>query len=404
MITYSRNTPITLFANYTDSNGFPINYLSGTTLDVYHFNSSGIKTFDVISGTMAVDIDAPNRFNYFYTISGNAYPTNYIVEYSALGSSGNIQLIDQFNVTMGFSPGFPLNSNITLVANYTDNNHAPIFSGISGNTVSLYHFDASGTKIFDVASGTMAVDDDDINRFYYPYFISGNSALTNYIVEYDAIYSGNSIQLTDTFNVASTVVGSAMATGAIIDLSGSGVDGALVNVSIFPSSAPIQTALTNDGFYSLVLDPGDYVLSISASGYVDTNIFRTVPPSMPTVNFGATTLYGFNVGMFQISDTYVHLADDDETQIPISGLRVSLFEKGVRALNVSKAISIGYTNSSGTFTLNANQGKYVLLVEGTQTDNAVYQTAYDIDVDPIFKSASAIGFRYLGTSQYNFLI
>lgn len=404
MITYPRNSQIVLFTNYVDANRSPIlNGISGNTLDVYHFNSSGNKIFDVTTGVMTQDSGAANRFFYLYDVSGTSAITNYLVEYTALQGGNEVQTVESFGVSPAFSTGFPLNSHLTLFTNYVSPAGAPVLAGVSGSTVSVYHYSSSGTKVFDTTSGTMTQDGSDLNRFYYQFDITGTAAQTNYVAEYNSMFSGNAVQSTDVFDVSDLTFGSALASGTVTNSAISGINGALVNVSPFPNTNVIQSTTTVSGNYFLMLNPGDYVLSISASGYISTNVFRTVPSSMPTFNFGNTILFGFNEGTIQISDTYVHVVDDN-AQIPLSGLRVSLFNKGAKALNVSQAIAIGYTNVSGTFTLNANPGRYVLLVEGTQPDNAVYQTSYDIDVDPMFANASSTGFRYLGTSQYNFLI
>src|SRR5678809_1812809 len=92
-----------------------------------------------------------------------------------------------------------LGSTVLLYTNYTNVVGQPITSGISGTTVSVYHY-TTGTKTFDLQSGTMTQDSGNPSTFYYNYTIPLNAQLTNYVSQYDAMYSGINIQSTDTFS------------------------------------------------------------------------------------------------------------------------------------------------------------------------------------------------------------
>lgn len=303
-----------------------------------------------------------------------------------------------------------LGSTVLLYTNYTDGSAQPIHAGVSGVSVSVYHY-VTGTKTFDLQTGTMTQDLGNLSTFYYNYTIPINAPLTSYVTQYDAMFSGTTIQSTDTFSVLTTSsaiptgVGSVLVSGNVVDISGTGINNAYVAVSFLTGNTSILTStVAISGIYTLQLDPNNYYITYAATGYNNNSITKTVPTGVTTFDFGNTTLVQVLNGSLIISDTYVQLGPDGTTQIPLSGMRVSLFEKGGAALNIANAIAISYTDISGTFTMSANPGKYALLVEGTQNDNRVYQTAYDIDISSVFTNSSSANFRYLGTSQYNFLI
>jgi hypothetical protein len=296
---------------------------------------------------------------------------------------------------------------VTLFANFLDADGNPINVGVSGASLDVYYYIGAGTKVFDVTSGTMTQDPDNLNRFYYLYSVSPNATITNRVVDYRAMYSGNSLEYTDSFSVlpllsgaSVNIPGSVIVSGNVINTSGSGINNAAVSIAAFGgTNNVVASTVTVSGLYTVYLNPGDYYATYSASGYLSNTVAKTVPSGNPTFNFGDITLVQVNNGSLVISDTYT-----TEYGVGLSGMRISLFEKGARTLTTADAIEIAYTNVSGTFTMTANPGTYVLLVEGTQQDNKVYKTAYDIDVDSAFASASSSNFRYLGTSQYNFLI
>ena len=299
-------------------------------------------------------------------------------------------------------------SQVTLLANFLDSQSQPITAGVSGVTVDVYYYLGTGTQYFDVTAAPMTQDISNLNRFYYLYDIPQFAPLTNRIINYSAMFSGLSIQYTETASVITPLSGSVISPGSVIvsgnvvDISGTGINNAGVIISLYGgSNSFITSTVTISGLYTVYLDPGDYYGTFSAAGYQTNIVVKTVPTGMPFFNFGNTTLSQNAGGSLVISDTYVIIADENGAEIPLSGLRVSLFDK---SLVESKPISIAYTDANGTFTMSANPGMYALLVVGTQPNNTVFKTAYDIEVDAMFANASSTNFRYLGTSQYNFLI
>jgi hypothetical protein len=296
---------------------------------------------------------------------------------------------------------------VTLFANFLDADGNPITNGISGTSVDVYYYIGAGTKVFDVISGTMTQDVDNLNRFYYLYPVSPTSTITNRVVDYRAMHSGNALQYTDSFSVlpllsgsSVNIPGSVIVSGNVVNASGSGINNAAVLIAAFGgTNSVVASTVTVSGLYTVYLNPGDYYATYSASGYLSNTVAKTVPSGNPTFNFGDVTLVQIDNGSLVISDTYT-----TEGGVGLSGMRISLFEKGARTLTTAEAIATAYTNVSGTFNITVNPGLYTLLVEGTQPDNKVYKTAYDIDVDSAFANASSSNFRYLGTSQYNFLI
>lgn len=295
-------------------------------------------------------------------------------------------------------------STITLVKNFTDSNSTPITAGVSGTMVDIYHY-ASSVKVYDVVSGTMTQDPSNLSTFYYEYTIPLAAPLTSNIVQYDAMFSGTSVQSIESYSVLAaniptpTGIGSVTVSGSVVNLSGTGIGNIAVSAAFLTgNTSPIVTTVTSSGgSYTLQLDPDNYYVTFAGIGYTTNYTTKTVPTGVTTFDFGNITLMAPIVGAFIISDTYATPGPDGTSQIPLSGLKVSLFDKGA---TLAGPVAISYTDVSGTFFMSSNEGSYALLVQGTQPDSRVYQTAYDIEVNSAFNG----NFRYLGTSQYNFLI
>jgi len=308
-------------------------------------------------------------------------------------------------------------STITLYTSYTDGYGQPLNAGVSGTTLDIYYY-TGGVKTYNVTSGTMTQDLSNPSTFYYEYTISQTALLTNNIVQYNAMYSGLNIQSTDSFSVlasagpAPTGIGSVQSSGQVVDIGGTGINNAYISAALLTGNTyPVTSTVAVSGIYELFLNPGNYYLTFNAIGYNPNSVAITVPTGMTTFDLGTNTLTMPMNGPITISDTYImgnqfgyggrwpnNWPDDDSMPpIPLSGLRISLFNNSVTS---DKALAITYTNASGTFYMSVYPGKYVLLAEGTQPNNQVYRTAYDIDVDTAFTN----NFRYLGTSQYKFLI
>ena len=294
-------------------------------------------------------------------------------------------------------------STITLSKNFTDSSGSPINSGVSGTTLNVYHY-TNGAKVYNVITGTMLQDASNLSTFYYEYLIPLSSPLTNNIVQYDAIFSGTSLQSIESFGILQaaiptpTGIGSVTVSGNVVNTSGSGIGNIAVSAAFLTgNTSPVVTTVTSSGIYTLQLDPNNYYITFAGVGFTTNYTTKTVPTGVTTFDFGNTTMMSPIIGSLIISDTYATVGPDGTSQIPLSGMQVSLFDKSA---TLAKAIAIAYTDVSGTFFLSANPGNYALQVQGTQPDSRVYQTAYDISVN----SAFAGNFRYLGTSQYQFLI
>lgn len=295
-------------------------------------------------------------------------------------------------------------STITLLQNYTDSFGTPINVGVSGNLIDIYYY-ASGTKTYDVISGTMLQDLSNPSTFYYEYLIPLAAPFTNKVAQFSAQVSGVFVQGIESFGILAaplvipTGIGSVAVSGVAINASGSGLGNIAVNAAFLTgNTSPVVSTVTDiSGNYAFQLDPNNYYVTFAGIGFTTNYIVKTVPTGVTTFDFGNTTLLGPIVGSLIISDTYATPGPDGTSQIPLSGLKVSLFDK---MATLATSIAISYTDVSGTFFMSANPGSYALLVQGTQSDSRVYQTAYDIEVNSAFNG----NFRYLGTSQYNFLI
>jgi len=302
----------------------------------------------------------------------------------------------------------------TFYVSFLDSGTAPITGGISGTTIDVYHFDSS-VKTDDIVSGTMTQQTTPLeNTWYYEYQVPTNALPTNYNVIYTALFSGDTIQTTETYNVlpASSSFpspigqGSVEASGNVIGLSGISLFG--VSVQAISGSTTFASTTTDvSGNYTMFLNPGQYLLSFFEEDYYPTQEAFTIP-SGTSWNLGTTQLQIATQGTLVISDTYVYQNQNLDI-IPIPNLKVSLFEDDMAA--GASPIGIAYTNASGTFVMNADQGTYILAVQGefwnTNTNkNDRYNYTYDIEVNSVWSgtgNTSPTNFQYLSTSKYNYI-
>jgi len=307
-------------------------------------------------------------------------------------------------------PDYLQGSQISLYANYLDGNSSPILSGISGNMIDIYNYSSTGTRIYQVQSGTMTQDPNDLQRYYYIYTIPTNAQITNYVADYTAQFSGLTVNKTEVFGVMSPFgttgvnIGSTDVSGTIVNISGTGISGATVKVSFLTGTSFVSSTVTNiSGIYHLYLDPNDYMMMVSAPGYNSNTVAQTVPIGMTTFYWGDTTLTGGgSTGSIVISDTSSYFDESTQASYPLVNVKVSLYARqGSMALTTP--IGTTRTNASGTWVLNASAGEYVLRYEGNGINNTVYDTSYDIEVSDAFNSGLPLGFRYEGTSQYSFI-
>jgi len=306
-------------------------------------------------------------------------------------------------------PDYQRGTPISLWANYVDGNSSPIISGISGVMIDIYRYNSSGMRVYSVQTGTMTQDIVDLNRFFYNYQIPSSAVVTNYVSEYNAMYSGIPIQQTEVYAVIQALsssgifIGSVAVSGAIVNISGSGILNANVSISLL-GGGPILTSTVTDvsGNYILYLDPNDYMLQASATNYISNNVPKTVPTLVSNFLFGNTTLLDSSCAFanITITDTFLTTNQDTNEQIPMANMKVSLYNTPSTATTIN-AISVAWTDVSGIFTMLAAPGDYVLRIVGGGPNNTVYDTAYDISVDTAYAPSNV---RYLGTSQYNFLI
>ena len=299
---------------------------------------------------------------------------------------------------------------ISLVANYLDGFSRPILSGLGSAWIDLYYYSSpTGSKIFIANSGAMTQDTQDPNRFFYLWDIPVGATITNYVAEYSNMFSGNYIQNTEIFGVTAIAagtgvyIGTVAVSGNVVDVSGTGIQYTNVSVTSFTGSTVLTSTNTDiSGNYALFLDPDDYYVSFNATGYFPITQSKTVPTAVTNWSFGQTTLTLQNGGNLVISDTFQ--AKDPNTQIiePLDNFKVSLYTKVGASLGAPVAIT--RTDASGTFTMLASAGEFVLRVEGTQSDGDVFNTSYDIVVNDAYALGDPKNFRYRGTSQYNYLL
>ena len=296
--------------------------------------------------------------------------------------------------------------NATLYLTITENS-GPIYTGVSGVTVDVYHYNNS-SLVVDVASGTMINQAAPYNNVWqYDYNVPANAALTSYNVLYNAYVSGSQIQANETFTVfapAGSITpvyfsGSVAVSGTVVDPSGV----ALQNVAIqFTSGNTVVTSTTtaSGGGYIAYLNPQNYYATFVLPGYF-TNQFVVTIPSGVSTNLGLTTMVPQNIGSLIISDTLVTL-DAYGNPIPLSNIKITLWS--IDQVAGGMPLGTTFTNVSGTFLLNANEGKYILQMAGMDVNYNRYNQTRNIEVNAVynFPPTGPFNFQYGDTSSYNF--
>ncbi len=295
---------------------------------------------------------------------------------------------------------------VTFFKNFLDINSSPILNGISGVTIDIYHF-ISSTKVYDTSGTSMIQDIDNPNIYYFNYIAP--SVITNYNVVYNGLFSGNSMQSSETFSVlplttatipASIGVGSVNVSGNVVDISGNAIN--LANVSALSGSNIYASTMTDiNGSYNVFLDSGDYLFIFSKDGFFTDQHMNTVPTNLVNFNLGTEILISGTIGTVTISDTYVYKTPSQQ-QIPIPNLKVEIFSNDSPA-GLAPVVTT-YTNVSGTFFADLNEGKYVMSVRGEVLNSSGnkhdrYDIIYNIEVDSNFPN----NFQYLNTSLYPYL-
>jgi len=305
----------------------------------------------------------------------------------------------------------------TLFASYYNSDSQPISVGISGVNVSVYHFD-TGVLTFDLLSGSMTQQSSPFdNVWYYNYTVANNALVTTYNVIYNSLFSGNTIQFSETFDVLPAASsfpnpygqGNVHASGTVTTPSGVGI----VNVSVVVSSGLNTFAATTtnvSGLYNVYLNPGNYLFSFYADGYFNTQSLYSIP-SGTMWNLGQQIMQPDNAGSVVISDQFMYQTPNGVNYY-LPNLKVTLNNKLDSAEAEPTAIS--YTNVSGTFFANADPGLYVMTVQGefwnvSTNKNDRYNYIYNIEVNPVWSGTGASGnstpynFVYLDSSKYNYL-
>lgn len=305
----------------------------------------------------------------------------------------------------------------TLFASYYNSDSQPITVGLTDVNVSVYHFD-TGLLVIDLLSGTMTQQSEPFDStWYYNYVVANNALITTYNVIYNALYSGVSVQFTDTFDVlpASSSFpnpygqGSVHASGIVTNPSGVGIMGASVVVS---SGLTTFAATTTNpsGIYNIYINPGNYLVAFYANGYFPTQTVQAIP-SGTIWNLGTQVMQPNTQGSLVISDTFLY-QDQSGNNYPIPNLKVTLDYK-LDNTDVSP-YGVTFTNINGTFYMNANPGKYVMTVQGefwnvNTNKNDRYNYTYDIEVNSVWSgtgtngTSSPINFQYLDSSRYDYL-
>ena len=305
--------------------------------------------------------------------------------------------------------------NATFYVSISDGS-TPILTGVSGVNINIYHFD--GGFVYDLLSGTMIQQNPPFdNIWYYPYNVASNADPTTYNVVYSAMYSGNIIQSSETFNVfpgSSTfplpsVGGNITVSGSVIDASG---------IGIYPTSVVVTSGTTEygavttnvSGLFTIMLNAGQYLFSYYANGYFSNQSLQSIP-SGSNWNVGPIVLQLDNQGSITISDTFLYLTPDNNL-IPLPNLKVSLYPQD--SIGGDSPTAIAYTDISGTFFMNSNPGLYAMQVQGeywnqNSNKNDRYNYTYDIEINPVWSgtgisgTSSPYNFQYLDTSKYNYI-
>jgi hypothetical protein len=303
---------------------------------------------------------------------------------------------------MNFFQGEAANLYLTIL-----DGSQPVNAGVSGTTVDVYHF-VGPSLITDVVSGTMTNQSAPFqNVWFYNYNVPSGAALTAYNVVYNTIISGTPYQATEVFNVlpATTIgiinqfSGSVSASGTVVNPSG--VPIANVGVSFASGSTIVTSTTTNiSGVYYANLNPQNYYTTFAAAGYF-TNQFLMTIPSGTTAYLGLTTLTPFNIGSLTISDTLVTL-DSYGNPVPLSNIKVTLWS--IDGVAGGTPLGTTFTNVSGTFFLNANEGNYILQMAGMDVNYNRYNQTRNIEVNSVynFPPTGPWNYQYGDTSSYNF--
>ena len=199
----------------------------------------------------------------------------------------------------------------TFYMSFFDSASAPLVSGVSGTTIDVYHFSGS-SLVNDIVSGTMTQQSSPLNNiWYYNYSIPVGASPTNYNVVYTALFSGNTIQATETYNVfpaTSTFPnpfgqGSVATSGTVVNTSGAGIFAASVIIS---SGAMTFASATTDisGNYIAYLNPGTYLFSFFANGYYPTQTLQPIP-SGSMWNAGVQVLQSASTGEKTVACSHI---------------------------------------------------------------------------------------------------
>lgn len=305
----------------------------------------------------------------------------------------------------------------TFYLTFLDSGSAPIPSGISGTSITIFHF-SSSTLVTDVSGAAMSQQSSPYEHIWtYNYTVPANQLTTSHNVVYNALFSGNTLQTTEVFNVfpastsfsSSVGQGSVTASGIVVDASGNGLS--VASIIVNSGNTVVASAVTNaSGVYTVFVNPGEYLLSFFKEGYFPAQSIHTIP-SGTMWNLGTQVLQANSQGSVIISDTFVWQTPELQL-IPLPNLKISLFPKD--SITGEPPTAIAYTDVSGTFVMNTNAGLFVMQVQGefwnpTTSKNDRYNYTYDIEVNPVWSGTGVSGtsspynFQYLDTSKYNYI-
>jgi hypothetical protein len=295
--------------------------------------------------------------------------------------------------------------NITFFSNFTDVNDFPINSGISN--VNIFVYNVSGTnKSFLINGSGMTQDINFLNNWYYNYQIPLNTLLTNYNIIYEANYSGNTIQKSDNFETSNSIYpvppvfsGSVLSSGNIIDVSGNNVFNVITSVTQ-GNQYITSTSSDSNGNYYLSLDAGNYYFSYIKDGYYTINQIKIIPTGTTLYNLGQTTFTEIipPTGLTTITDTLLCYDQNGVNQLPLIGLKITLWNP--ERINETQPLLTTYTDISGTFTLSALEGNYILKFIGQDQFNNRYNYSKDIEINSMWPP---MNFQYQDSSSYNYL-
>ncbi len=289
--------------------------------------------------------------------------------------------------------------------NFLDDNSSPIPSGISGTTIDIYHFNNS-ILVQDVISDDMTQQIYPFENIWnYNYVVPQDADLTTYNVVYNALFSGNVIQSSETFNVLPTNTefestfgqGSVLASGTVVGPSGESLSGVGISVSI-NNTIYAEVSTNVSGNYFTFLDPNDYVFTFVKSGYFTNQELETIPTMVTSTNLGTHIIYPSSGGILEITDTFV-IKTPSQQLIPIPNLKVSLYS--ISSIAGTQPLAETFTDENGVWILSTNQGKYVLTVQGQLFNNSTkkndrFNYTYDIEVNQAWSGTN--NFQYLDTS------